>query len=438
MNVWAVRCGKEGEYEDYALREGLTLVDFDLRRNATEFEDRDALRDHLIAEAPVYGGNLRRAANAASQLWKFANQIRPGDMILLPRKKTKTIAVGRVTGDYRLDESMPFPACHSRPVEWSALDVSRDDLDADIIKVIRSMLTVFQVKPEGAAERIAGVVAALNAEPPAAAPQDSAAAAEPQSRTLPIPPSPPPESQPDDTESPHPASAPEEETPAAAQPPAAALTDETPPPSAETEPDEEESSPAAAPAEDAAVRSDEEEPHPAAAPAEDAAARSDEEERSLDSLIEDRIIRRVREAFPGADLACLLSSILRGYGYTVASVSPPDEENRRVHILAGRGEMGFDGPGLLAHLYLGDDPASAEDCHRLRENARAVGAQRSLLVSMSGFSDSARRENERSFFTARLWDARAVVSNLVENYDRLPPAIRAAVPMQTRWTLVEA
>ena len=411
------------------------MVDFGLRRNATEFADRDDLRDHLMAEAPAYGGNLRRAANAASQLWKFANEIRPGDMLLLPRKKTKTIAVGMVTGDYRLDEGMPFDACHSRPVEWSARNVSRDDLDADIIKVIRSMLTVFQVRPEGAAERIAGVVAALYAEPPAAA-QDSAAA-EPQSRTLPLPPSPPPESRPDETESSPPASESEEETPAAAQPSAPAQPDESSPPTAETESDEEEPHPAA-PAEDAAARSDEEEPRPAAAPAEYAATRPDEEERSLDSLIEGRVIRRVRAAFPGADLACLLSSILRGYGYTVASVSPPVDEGSRVHILAGRGDMGFDGPGLLAHLHLGDEPASAEDCQRLRENARAVGAQRSLLVSMSGFSDSARRENERSFFTARLWDARAVVSNLIENYELLPPAIRAAVPMQTRWTLVEA
>ena len=377
MNVWAVRGGADGEYEDYALREGVTLVDFGLRRNATEFPDRDALRDHLVDESPRYGGNLRRAANAASQLWKFANEIKPGDMLLLPRKKAKTIAVGRITGDYRLDDAMPFDACHSRPVAWSASGVSRDDLDDDIIKVIRSMLTVFQVRPEGAAERIDDVVAALYSQPPAAVAEDSAG----ESQTQTLAPSPSP-------------SEPEEAAPAAAS----ERLDESP----TTE-----------------------------------APESAEREPSLDSLIADRVIRRVREAFPGADLACLVSSILGGYGYTVASVSPSDEENR-VHILAGRGDMGFDGPGLLAHLHLGDEPASAEDCHRLRESARAVGAQRSLLVSMSGFSDSARRENARSFFTARLWDARDVVSNLIENYERLPAPVRAAVPMQTRWTLVES
>lgn len=357
MNVWAVRGGADGEYEDYALREGVTMVDFGLRRDATEFEDRDALRDYLVSETSAYGGNPRRAGNAASQIWKFAAEIQTGDMLLLPRKKTKTIAVGKVTGEYRLDEGMPFDACHARAVEWSARDVSRDDLDDDIIKVIRSMLTVFQVRPEGAAERIESVVASL-----AAAPE------------------------------------PEEETPDGddALPPAPA--EESPPPSA---------------------------------------VESVAEEPSLDSLIEERVIRRVRRAFPGARLSHLVASILRGYGYTVAITSPSDEKER-VHILAGRGDMGFDGPGLLAHLSLGDEPASAEDCQRLRENARAVGAQRCLLVSMAGFSDPARQENERSFFTTRLWDAGEVAANLMENYDRLPPDIRAAVPMQTRRTLVEA
>ena len=389
MNVWAVRGGADGEYEDYALREGVTLVDFGLRRDATDFENRDALRDYLAAESPRYEGSLRRAANAASQLWKFANEIKPGDMLLLPRKKAKTIAVGRIAGDYRLDEDMPFDACHSRPVEWSASGVSRDDLDDDIIKVIRSMLTVFQVRPEGAAERIDDVVAALYSQPPAA--EDSAV--ESRSRTL---------------------------TPAPSQ----SESEEEPPIAAPSPSEPEEAAPAAS-----SAQPDE------SPPAE--ATESADDEPSIDSLIADRVIRRVRAAFPGADLACLVSSILGGYGYTVASVSPSDEESR-VHILAGRGDMGFDGPGLLAHLHLGDEPASAEDCHRLRESARAVGAQRSLLVSMAGFSDSARRENARLFFTARLWDARDVVSNLIENYERLPAPVRAAVPMQTRWTLVES
>lgn len=194
MNVWAVRGGADGEYEDYALSEGAALTDFDLRRSVTDFADRTALRDFLNAEEDsAYRGRLRSAANAASQLWRFANEIQVGDMILLPRKKTREVAVGTVTGEYRLVADAPFEACHARDVAWRAVDVPRDAFDAGILTAIRSMLTVFQVKRDGAAARIGNAVTAYETgelyasqdedddaqdAPPAAPPTETAPAAE--------------------------------------------------------------------------------------------------------------------------------------------------------------------------------------------------------------------------------------------------------------------
>ena len=187
MNVWAVRAGADGEYEDYALSEGVALVDFGLRQSLTNFADRDGLRDFLNADPDsIYHGRLRSAANAASQLWRFANHMQVGDMILLPRKKARAVAVGRVAGEYRLDPDIPFDACHARDVEWRAVDVPRDGFDEGILTAIRSMLTVFQVKREGAEARIDGATRAyLSGEmilpparpaPPARAPKDAAPA----------------------------------------------------------------------------------------------------------------------------------------------------------------------------------------------------------------------------------------------------------------------
>lgn len=194
MNVWAVRGGADGEYEDYALSEGAALTDFDLRRSVTDFADRTALRDFLNEEEDsAYRGRLRSAATAASQLWRFANEIQVGDMILLPRKKTREVAVGTVTGEYRLAQDAPFEACHARDVEWRAVDVPRDAFDSGILTAIRSMLTVFQVKRDGAAARIGNAVTAYQSgelpasqdadddakdAPPAAPPTETAPAAE--------------------------------------------------------------------------------------------------------------------------------------------------------------------------------------------------------------------------------------------------------------------
>lgn len=200
MNVWAVRAGADGEYEDYALSAGVALVDFGLRQSLANFAGRDDLRDFLNADPDsIYYGRLRSAANAASQLWRFANHMQVGDMILLPRKKARAVAVGRVAGEYRLDPDIPFDACHARDVEWRAVDVPREGFDAGILTAIRSMLTVFQVKREGAEARIDGATRAYlsgemilpparpeparepkeDAPPAPAAPETPPAAAEP-------------------------------------------------------------------------------------------------------------------------------------------------------------------------------------------------------------------------------------------------------------------
>ena len=42
----------------------------------------------------------RRVGNFAGQLWCFALAIQERDLIVLPRKRTAQIAIGRVTGPY--------------------------------------------------------------------------------------------------------------------------------------------------------------------------------------------------------------------------------------------------------------------------------------------------------------------------------------------------
>ncbi len=388
MKVWAVRAGSDGEYEEYALSEGVTLVDFGLRDSVAGFGDREALRDYLNSESQPYEGRLRSAANAASQIWRFAREIQTGDMLLLPRKKTRDVAVGRVTGDYRLDPDMPFDACHARDVEWLASGVPREVFDDGILTAMRSMLTVFQVKREGVETRISNALAAYLARA---------------------------DETPTETE--------EEAAPAAA---------------AET-PEETESAAAETAEETATIISlVETPPEPEEYDGEDAMEEPDEDgEPGLDALIRDRVARHVRARFGGARLAGLTAAILRTYGYTAAETPPEDGERAFADILAGKGDMGFDEPRLLARVSLGDDPADIDDYRRLSESVRAVGARHGLLVSMSGFSDEARRANKSAFFHIRLWDAADVSEKMMSAYDDLPSAVRDEIPPRMRRILAE-
>lgn len=77
MAVWVIRAGAQGQGKEFAIEQGIASIDFGFRRDLADFSDQSALRDQLTSNM------------AASQLWRFAREIRDGDMIVLPRKQPK-------------------------------------------------------------------------------------------------------------------------------------------------------------------------------------------------------------------------------------------------------------------------------------------------------------------------------------------------------------
>jgi restriction system protein len=63
------------------------------------------------------------------------------------------------------------------------------------------------------------------------------------------------------------------------------------------------------------------------------------------------------------------------------------------------------------------------------------GGDQGLLVSSSGFKSSVDKEAASQFFRVRLWDADAVIEELLGQYDRLPAEIRAELPLKRIWTV---
>ena len=107
MAVWTIRGGRVGEYEEAFLEKGVVAVGFGLRRSVADFADRDALRAHLANRS------------SADQIWRLYNDVENGDMVVLPRKLTRQVAVGRISGAYSYQlESVGAGAPHVRAVEW--------------------------------------------------------------------------------------------------------------------------------------------------------------------------------------------------------------------------------------------------------------------------------------------------------------------------------
>ena len=66
---------------------------------------------------------------------------------------------------------------------------------------------------------------------------------------------------------------------------------------------------------------------------------------------------------------------------------------------------------------------------------KSFNATQGVLVSWSGFKSSVELEARRLFFEIRLWDSRDLVKALLSNYERLPEALQAELPLKRIWAL---
>ena len=154
--VYLVRAGGDGEDENYALDNGLAIIRFTEYPSLAAAKDYDAVLEVVKATDP--GLKPRAAGNYAGQLWAFAVAMQPGDIVVLPRKLTSQIALGRVKGPYRQDN---IDGCmrHVREVEWIRPDIPRSVFGQDLLYSFGAFMTVCTITRNYAEERVAAVLA---------------------------------------------------------------------------------------------------------------------------------------------------------------------------------------------------------------------------------------------------------------------------------------
>src|ERR1700674_2278641 len=171
------------------------------------------------------------------------------------------------------------------------------------------------------------------------------------------------------------------------------------------------------------------------APAKGSAEEPDQEAASIDleQFAADQIISYIGRKFRGHDLARLVADVLSAEGYRIL-LSPPGADGG-VDIIAGVGAMGFDGPRLVVQVKSSDSPAEVSVVRELQGVMPRFGAEQGLVVSWGGFKDSVLRESRQLYFTVRLWDAGDLVNAVQKNYQRLPAATQAELPLKQLWAL---
>lgn len=153
--LWIVRAGKHGERELAAIERNRLLPGFVEVGNLAAKSTRDEIAVSLREVLPDVSDNAIR--NFAAQLNQFVNKIEVGDLVVMPRKVTNGVAIGRVTGGYAFDAETSYR--HYRPVEWLSEATSRDTFKQDLRHSFGAFMTICEIKRNNALERVQAVLA---------------------------------------------------------------------------------------------------------------------------------------------------------------------------------------------------------------------------------------------------------------------------------------
>lgn len=165
--AWVVR-GEPGGGE---LEGGTSFVDFNLDNDVVtlgwgdwavdapvaafkdmEMLDRCTQQWSAINWEPDWKESFKREAPWC--IWRFCNEIYIGDIVVLPPKGERWIAIGEVTGPAERDKSQVPGARLYRPVKWLAKRKSRVVVPGDLLSSINSQGTIFRPGADDHSRRI--------------------------------------------------------------------------------------------------------------------------------------------------------------------------------------------------------------------------------------------------------------------------------------------
>lgn len=156
MTAWIIRAGRYGEREQWALESGMSGADYHEVADLTPATTKDKVRAAVSAAFP--NAPLGRQANFSGQLWALRDSVKPGDLIVMPLKTTKKIALGIVTGGYTYRPEAPEDRRHTISVDWKTSEVSRAGIKDDLLNTINGAMTIFQASKHNAEARLRKVM----------------------------------------------------------------------------------------------------------------------------------------------------------------------------------------------------------------------------------------------------------------------------------------
>lgn len=149
MRAWMVRGGREGQREHAALQGGRALIGWSEVGDLSG-KSREDIRDALTSVYPGESNHL--IGNWTGQLDRFVNEMRIGDIVVMPLKTDGLVAIGTIQSDYGFDHAGTGE--HFRMVDWTRSDVDRATFKHDLRASLGSLLTVCELTRVAVIDRL--------------------------------------------------------------------------------------------------------------------------------------------------------------------------------------------------------------------------------------------------------------------------------------------
>jgi restriction system protein len=152
--MWMVRAGEGGYlFEEFTKKKHIA-IGWDRLADLTPAKTRDAMREmYTVAYSD---SSPAKAAIDVGMLYKFRSVLSQGDLVITYSPEDREYLLGTVDGDYEFRPGLIRDSAHVRKVTWKGR-ISRDRLSAAARNSLGSVLTLFAISPDYAAELLAAL-----------------------------------------------------------------------------------------------------------------------------------------------------------------------------------------------------------------------------------------------------------------------------------------
>jgi restriction system protein len=152
MNLWLMRGGENGCFENDALKFGLAIANWSKLGDLSLLNDKESVRNALQKNYENIATS--RINRWIPQIWYFRSRISVGDLLAMPIKRKRFFFIGEVVGNYEFLGEGDQPYKHVRKVNWFDTEVQRADLDNDLRHSLGCLMAICKIKRDNAVERI--------------------------------------------------------------------------------------------------------------------------------------------------------------------------------------------------------------------------------------------------------------------------------------------